>query len=200
MAVDILMGIIIGGVMMGLIFFIEWRMGWLHIDGFAWQTKPYAQVVLDTIFMLVFFCFIGWQEELSHRGYQLQNLAEGLNLKWAVILSSGIFAFLHLANPVVTWTGIIGIFLAGLFLAYGYLTTRQLWLPIGLHIGWNFFESTLFGFQVSGVSGFPRLIIQTVRGNPLFTGGDFGPEGGLVLLPGILLGIILVYLYTRNRN
>ncbi len=150
--------------------------------------------------MLVFFIVVGWQEELSSRGYQLQNLADGINLFWGVILSSAIFASLHLFNPSASLMAVIGLFLSGLFLAYGYLATRRLWLSIGLHIGWNFFESSVFGFQVSGYSGWPRLIHQTVNGNSFITGGDFGPEAGLVLLPGLLLGALLIYLYTHRRD
>lgn len=185
---------------MGFIFLIEWAAGWLRIDGFAWQKMPVLQIVQEMLTMLVFFILVGWQEELSSRGYQLQNLAEGLNLFWAVIISSTAFALLHLANPSVSTMAVIGLIIAGLFMAYGYVTTRQLWLSIGLHIGWNYFEGTILGFQVSGWSGMPRLIQQTVNGNPLFTGGDFGPEAGLILLPGIILGIFLIYLYTRNRE
>jgi membrane protease YdiL (CAAX protease family) len=88
----------------------------------------------------------------------------------------------------------------GIFLAYGYIRTRQLWLPLGLHTGWNFFESTVFGYPVSGMSGLPRLIHQDVSGPELLTGGEFGPEAGLLLLPGLLLGSLLVYLYTRRTH
>jgi membrane protease YdiL (CAAX protease family) len=105
-----------------------------------------------------------------------------------------------MSNPNFSFNALLGLFISGLFLAYGYLATRQLWLSIGLHIGWNFFEGTVLGFEVSGVTGWPRLIYQTVIGNPFITGGKFGPEAGLILLPGIILGFLLVYLYTKTRN
>ncbi|MBN1536934.1 MAG: CPBP family intramembrane metalloprotease [Anaerolineales bacterium] len=197
---DLAVGFFIAGLMMGLIFLIEWAAGWLKIEGFAWQQYSFTQIVKDIVYMLGIFILVGWQEELSSRGYQLQNLAQGLNLFWGVILSSAVFAILHLSNPSVSFMAVIGLFISGLFLAYGYVTTRLLWLPIGLHIGWNFFEGTVFGFEVSGVVGWPRLIYQTVEGNPLFTGGKFGPEAGIVLLPGVILGILMVYLYTRDRE
>jgi hypothetical protein len=117
-----------------------------------------------------------------------------------VLISSILFALGHLGNPHVAWNAILGLALSGAFLAYGYLRTRQLWLPIGLHIGWNFFEGSVFGFQVSGLENFPRLIVQTVHGPELFTGGAFGPEAGLVLLPGLALGVILIYTFTLHRQ
>ena len=92
-----------------------------------------------------------------------------------------------------------GLTLAGLFLAFGYTQTRQLWLPIGLHIGWNFFEGTVFGFSVSGMD-WPTLILQRPQGPELITGGAFGPEAGLIQLPALIIGGLLIYFYTRRRR
>ena len=83
-------------------------------------------------------------------------------------------------------------------MAYGYLRTRQLWLPIGIHIGWNFFEGVVFGFPVSGMGNY-RLLRITVTGPELWTGGAFGPEAGLVLIPALLLGTLMIYVFTHRR-
>lgn len=196
---DIGVGILIAGLMMGLIFVIELSAGWLSFQGFAWQSESTVQMLVGVISMLVVFTVGAWQEELLHRGYWLQNLEEGLNLFWAVILSSLFFSVTHFANPHFNITALLGLFVSGVFLAYGYVSTRLLWLPIGLHIGWNLFESTVFGFTVSGLGNLPRLLSPTVSGPAIFTGGAFGPEAGLVLLPSLALGAGLVYLYTRNH-
>jgi hypothetical protein len=113
-----------------------------------------------------------------------------------VVLSSAIFGVLHLGNPNSSWVSAVGILFAGLFLAFGYLTTKQLWLSIGLHIGWNFFEGVVFGFPVSGLDIY-RLTRITVQGPELWTGGAFGPEAGLIVLPGMLLGGVLIFVYAR---
>jgi len=194
--VDLLAGIVITFFMMGSIFAIQLALGWLTFDGFAWQVDPLQTVLIQTVGTFVVFLFVGWSEELLSRGYHLQTLASGLNLFWGVVISSAVFGLLHLGNPNATWLSAAGIFLAGLFLAYGYLTTRQLWLSIGLHIGWNFFEGVGFGFPVSGLDIY-RLTRITVTGPELWTGGAFGPEAGLVVLPGLLLGAILVFLYAK---
>jgi hypothetical protein len=105
---------------------------------------------------------------------------------------------MHGNNPGTTWASTIGLVLAGLFLAYGYIATRQLWLPIGLHIGWNFFEGTVFGFPVSGLDIY-RILRHQVTGPELWTGGAFGPEAGLIVLPALALGAALIYVYSRRR-
>ena len=195
---DILAGILITFFVMGLIYLIEWSLGWLTFDGFAWQTDAMSKVILNTSLYIGVFILVGWNEELLFRGYRLQNLTDGLNPIWGVLISSIWFGIAHLANPNSDSKIFvaIGIFLAGIFLAYGYITTKQLWLPIGLHLGWNFFEGVGFGFPVSGLDIY-RLTRITINGPDLWTGGAFGPEAGLVVIPGMLLGVALIYIYSR---
>lgn len=195
---DLLFGIAVPALMMGLVYLVEVSAGWLNFEGFAWEFASAPQAAAEITIMGFYFVIVGWQEELLSRGYWLQNMAEGLNLYWGVLISSVIFALAHLANPNISVLAVLGLVLAGLFLAYAYMRTRKLWLPIGLHIGWNFFEGSVFGFQVSGLEDLPRLIHQSVQGPEIITGGAFGPEAGLVMLPSLALGVLLIWWYTRK--
>ena len=142
------------------------------------------------------FVVIGFQEELLFRGYILQTIQSGSNKYWAMLGSSLIFAGMHALNPGFSWMGFLGIFCAGLLLAFAYLCTGKLWLSIGLHIGWNFFEGVVFGFPTSGVVINALLRIH-VTGPLLWTGGAFGPEAGLIILPALAIGAGMVWVYTR---
>jgi membrane protease YdiL (CAAX protease family) len=195
---DLFAGVVIAGVIMSLVYVVQLTFGWLDFQAFAYQTMPPLQALLGFLYFLVIFVAVAWQEELFSRGYQLQNLSEGLSLKWGVLLSSIFFALLHLGNPGASWVSVLGLLAAGFFLAFGYVLTRQLWLPIGLHLGWNIFEGPVFGFQVSGLTTF-RLLEHTNLGPAWATGGAFGPEAGLVMLPALLLGALLQWLYARWR-
>ena len=195
-----LIGIGISAVQIGFIYVVMLSLDWLTFKGFAWEIDPANVVISNTLLFFVIFAFVGWNEELLSRGYHLQNLASGINMLWAVIISSAVFGLLHLANPNATWVSAAGIFFAGVFLAYGYLRTKQLWLPIGLHISWNFFEGVGFGFPVSGLDDIYKLLRIQVDGPELWTGGAFGPEAGLIVLPSLILGAVLIYLYTTRRT
>jgi hypothetical protein len=197
---DLVFGFLVTGLIIGLIFLVERVAGWLDFAGFVWDSISATRVVQGTVLMFIMFILVGINEELLYRGYVLQNITDGMNLFWGFLLSSAVFSLNHYANPNFSLEAFVGLFVSGLFLAYPYLRTRQLWLSFGLHIGWNFFEGTIFGFQVSGLTNMPRLIMQTVRGPVLITGGEFGPEAGLVLMPALLLGACLIYLYTHSRN
>ena len=196
---DLLFGIALTGLMLGLIYLFEWVFGWIEVESFAWQFEGGRNLVLSILIMVLIFTLASWQEELLSRGYWLQNLSDGLNRSLGVLLSSAAFALGHVMNPNLSWQALLGLFLSGLFLAYGYLRTKKLWLPIGLHLGWNFFEGTVFGFPVSG-QYFYQLIRQTVSGPDIITGGAFGPEAGLILIPALILGAAGVFWYTKDRQ
>jgi hypothetical protein len=138
-------------------------------------------------------------EELLSRGYWLRNLTDGINLPWAVFISSAIFSLAHLSNPGASIFSVLGILGAGYFLAYPVLRTGQLWLAIGLHIGWNIFEGPIFGFPVSGLDT-PGLLLHSNAGPEWLTGGPFGPEAGFIVFPAMALGAYLIYLYTQSRS
>jgi len=196
---DLLVGFLIPAAQMALVYAIEWALGWTRWEGWAWETSPASTIAGALLLSLVVFILVGYQEELLSRGYHLQNLIDGSGLRWALVISSTIFALLHLFNPGAGPAAVVGLVFAGIFLAFGWLRTGRLWLSIGLHIGWNFFEGTVFGFQVSGLDLF-KLMRHTVTGPAWATGGSFGPEAGAVMVPAYALGVGLILAYTWYRR
>jgi len=79
---------------------------------------------------------------------------------------------------------------------YAFLKTKNIWLPFGLHYAWNFFQGIVYGFPVSGniVESFYDI---DVTGATIYTGGVYGPEGGLIGILGRFIIIILIWLATQ---
>jgi len=186
---DLFWGFPSAAIMLWVPFIVMYSLGWLHV------LSEHLDIGHMLLYLLLFIV-IGFQEELLFRGYILQTLASGWNKYFGLIGSSLIFAGLHALNPGFTWMAFLGIFCAGLLLGFAYLRTGQLWLSIGLHIGWNFFEAVVFGFPTSGVTIYALTRIH-VSGPVLWTGGAFGPEAGLIILPALAIGAGLVWLYTK---
>ena len=197
---DLAAGIGISALMMGLIFTVFSAAGWLEFENFIWQVEGLSTWGLRLFTMFLAFIFVGVAEEVLFRGYLFKNLVESMDLGWAVAISSLVFALLHLTNPGgMALFPVLGLFLAGLFFAYAVILRGSLWLAIGLHIGWNFFENSVFGFPVSGLRT-PGLLVHRVTGPELWTGGAFGPEAGLALVPALGLGLLLIWAYCRKAG
>jgi len=128
-------------------------------------------------------------EELFFRGYGFQRLLASLG-PYATILPVGVvFAFLHELNPNASPFGIANTAGFGILFGYAYLRSRDLWLPIGLHFGWNF-TLPLFGVNVSGLRINVTGHEMTWTAGRLWSGGDYGPEASL------LTSVVLVLLFV----
>lgn len=194
---DLLAGFLIPSLMMAAVFLFSLIVGWSHFNGFGWSDESLGWTFSWILIYLVVFISVGFYEELLFRGYYLLNLRDGMNLGWAIVITSITFGFFHIMNPN---SGLLPGLLtssAGFFLAYAWFRTRSLWLPISLHVGWNFFLGPIFGFPVSGLNT-PSLIEQTVTGPDWLSGGAYGPEGGLILFISLGVGFLLVRLYTHK--
>ena len=114
------------------------------------------------------------------------------------MLSSSVFALLHLTNENSSAMSTLGLFVNALLFASAVLLSGRLSTAIGLHIAWNFFEGAVFGFPVSGDKEGASLVAIVQGGPPLWTGGRFGPEAGLVGILASLAGVGLLRLWRRN--
>ncbi len=201
---DLLFGLALGAGMMSAIFGVEWATGWVAV--LPQSEAAGSSLILAMTLGLLKFILVGIQEETFSRGYQLVNLAEGLNLSrigrraavWmAFFLSSVVFGMLHLGNPNVSIVSLLNLCFAGALLGLPYLLTGELALSIGVHITWNYFQGYIFGFPVSGLPTTTALIQIRQSGPALWTGSAFGPEGGLVSVIMMALGIGLIILWVR---
>jgi len=206
---DLGFGLGLGAVLMAGIFLAERGLGWVTVTATFQSEAPGQPFGLSILLSLAGFLAVGLYEELWARGYQLRNLAEGLNwpavgsqggLLLAWLLSSALFGLLHAGNPNASAASTGYLVVAGLFLGLGFILTGELAIPIGLHIAWNFFQGNVFGFPVSGTDAGARFIAVAQGGPDLWTGGAFGPEGGLVGLVAILVGSLLILAWVRFHH
>jgi hypothetical protein len=124
----------------------------------------------------------GVGEELIFRAVFFRLLEETFGSTIALVLSAAVFGLMHAGNPGATALSSVAVALeAGLMLAAAYAWSRNLWLPIGIHLAWNFTQGGVFGAAVSGGKSEGVFnIALSGSASPLITGGAFGPEASLV--------------------
>ncbi|HVP10445.1 MAG TPA: CPBP family intramembrane glutamic endopeptidase [Phycisphaerae bacterium] len=143
------------------------------------------------VFVLVLLAAGAVGEELVFRGYGFQLLLAQLG-PYATILPVGvIFALLHGANPHAVRLGIVNTAGFGILFGYAYWRSRDLWLPFGLHVGWNF-TLPLFGVPLSGLTMNVTGHEMSWTAGALWSGGEYGPEASILTsFVLILLGFYL---------
>lgn len=170
---DLLFGFLLSGFMVALIFVSLDYGGLLEVDHVGWtgNRAPAAGLALWLF---------------------------GIGLWWAVALMCVFYGVVHMPNPNSTLLSGTLIAVIGFLRIYGWLRTSQLWLTMGMHAGWNFFQGPIFGFHVSGTD-INTLVTHTVSGPDWVTGGPFGPEAGVVCLPAILLALLAMTLWSARQ-
>lgn len=197
---EIGLGIILGFVLMGGIFLVEWAGGWLTVGDGVWHFQAPGPALLMLAGYFTLFVLAGASEEIMFRGYILQNLREWPGTLFAVVISSTLFGLVHGLNPNFNLFAAVNIALAGVSFCYAYLITGNLWLPLAYHFSWNFFQGPVFSFPVSGMISGGLLLTQMSQAGSVITGGTFGPEGGLTGLGAQLLGLLVLWLWARKRE
>lgn len=203
---DLAFGFALGAALMGLVFAVEYALGWVVVRG---TLRAAAPLSFPAAFLaaVVLFLAVGMAEELLLRGYVLTNVAEGLRalgrtvaIVLAILFSSALFGVLHAGNPNATALSTAAIALGGVMFALGYVLTGDLAIPVGLHVSWNLFQGPVFGYPVSGLDIGVAVLVTARRGPTVATGGPFGPEAGLTGIGAMVLGILAVVAYVRRRR
>lgn len=154
---------------------------------------------LPVVLALLMAIASGTIEEIVFRGIVFRLIEEWGGTWTALAVSSLLFGLGHFVNPHATALGAIAIvFEGGILLAGAYVLTRRLWLPIGIHAGWNFAEAGIFGVPTSGAPTHGVLRGELV-GPEWLSGGIFGAEASIVaVLVCVGVGSAMLVLAARR--
>ncbi|KRD79785.1 hypothetical protein ASE43_02480 [Lysobacter sp. Root983] len=150
---------------------------------------------------LYIFLFVALFEETLFRGFVFQRLIAGAGV-WVAQLALGLlFASSHWGNPdmqggTLVWAT-IELFLGAVLLGLAYLRTRSLAMPVGIHLGWNWAQGYLLGFDVSGFAHAGWFHPQLLDRPQWVTGGSFGPEASIFA---VVVDVLLIVLLWRWKG
>lgn len=152
--------------------------------------------VLD---LFVKFFMGAFLEELIFR-LIIYKLTEELLGTWiALLIQILLFGFAHGLNDNATlFTSFSVVIVGGLVYCTAYIYTRSLWLPLGLHFGWNFSQSGIFSMPNSGTP-YEGLLLTNISGPEWLSGGNWGIEGSyLAIFLCLVIGIAIMSLAKRK--
>jgi uncharacterized protein len=185
-------GLALGFLLFSATMVILWAIGAYHPAG--WGSVKGVGGALS------FAVMAGIVEELLFRGILFRLSSKIVGTWGALLFTSALFGLAHLGNKGATLSSGLAIMLeAGVLLGAAYVVTGRLWFPIGLHIAWNFTESSIYGMSVSGNTANSGLVRGSLTGSNLLTGGAFGPEASVVAVM-VCLAVATVLLYRSVQE
>jgi len=188
------LGILVGMVWFGLLIAMLYVGGHYQIDRLAFPNRLLSAVIFAMGTAI-------W-EEVTFRGLLFRVTEQTFGTWVGVSVSAVAFGALHGLNPNASLAASVAIILeSGILLAAAYFATRTLWLPIGLHFGWNFAEDFIFGVRISGHAARPAIVEGTLSGSSLWTGGAYGPEASIwaIGMAAILSGVLIAIAICRRE-
>jgi membrane protease YdiL (CAAX protease family) len=192
---NLLTGLVLGGVAAAAVILVPLAFGMAH---FAPLSSPDISWRGDLFLPVLLLCG-AMAEELAFRGFVLQYLVRGWGA-WAALLSTGaLFGLLHDGNPGATWLSDVNTGLFGVLFGYAVLRSHDLWLPIGMHFGWNV-TLPFLGVELSGLTIRVTGYEVVWNSGDLWSGGKYGPEASPLTSIVIVLLFLAVWKAPLRRG
>lgn len=186
----ILIGLSIGALAFTFVFIVFNYFELMSIKHFSWNIGNIYVTAIGFVLMAI-------MEELISRSFFISGLKIYLKSTSLIIIITAIFfSIAHMFNNGVTFLSSLSTFVGGIMYAYAFIKTKNIWLPIGLHFSWNFFQGCIYGFPVSGLK-FEGLYEINIFGSDIWTGGQYGPEGGLIGIFARIFVIIALWISIK---
>jgi membrane protease YdiL (CAAX protease family) len=195
---DVLIGTVIGAAILMA------PLGLLLATGAAAYSPDLSSFDATALGLGVFVCLVNVvTQQALVRSYIFQELWAKYGAWVAALVTTAIFVALH-AGPISQGTqGLVAaanIVLASLMMSLAYVRTGQLWLATGIHLGWNGLQGPVLNINVTGNElAFGHWQVFAFPGDPMFTGGAMGIEGGLVGLVGPAIGLAIVWFAFKQQ-
>jgi membrane protease YdiL (CAAX protease family) len=172
----------------------------LHVADFAGSDVTGPALVRAGILYAIAFILTGLFEESAMRGYPLYTLMRSVGFWPAAVITSALFALVHVGNSGEAIVGLIAVFVVGMIFCLMVRRTGDLWFAIGNHFAWDYGETFIFGVPDSGTTASGHLLTTHLHGSRWLTGGSVGPEGSVLVF--VVLGVLALafhFAYPRAK-
>ena len=185
-------GLVLGFGMFVIVVIIGMLIGEYSFEGFDLSSLSLA------IPYIVAFIIQPFTEEIYTRGWIIPLFSKNYSVYLGVLVSVLFFVTGHIGNNGINVIGIINIIIMGVLLAVLFLKCDNIWICGAVHSAWNFTQSYLLGFNVSGFNT-SALMHFTQKSPNIINGGAYGPEAGIIATVITLLALILIWKVDFNK-
>jgi len=191
--IDFLKGLLISVVTITLVFLFFYLNNNIVVKEIVWNFKVFFEITIKLLLLAII-------EEIFFRSFLITGLKTvKVKNKFIYVIAAIIFGVVHISNPHYTVISFISASLGGVMYTYAFIYAGNIWAPLGIHFGWNYIQSYLYGFTTSGIE-FNSILKIEISGNDLITGGEYGPEGSILIIPIRILVIVMIWYFYKYRH
>ena len=191
---SILQGAVIGFFMFVTIILVGVLLGQYTFAGIDFTTGYLA------ILYLMSFAVQSFGEEIYTRGWIMTSVSRRHSVFMAILFSSFLFTVLHLGNRGINIIGMSNLLLSSITISVMFLRFDNIWICGAFHTIWNYTQSYLLGFNVSGTAT-SSLIHFNQQNYNLIGGSVFGPESSLITtIITVIVLLALIYYPKKSGN
>jgi len=170
--------------------------GGVRFDGLA----IHGRVLVESMVLYgIGFLLVGFFEEFTFRGYMQQALGERIGFWPAAGILSALFGIIHLGNGGESWVGALMAALFGIVSCLALERTGGLWLSIGMHAGFDYAETLIYGVPDGGFPAKNALMNAVLHGPNWLTGGSVGPEASTMAFVMLAAAFALMWMIYPRR-
>lgn len=173
----------------------------MKMNLFDYAGETYSEFTTRTVIEFVisglaYSIISGFCEEVIHRGYILNRLKQ-ISPKYALVISSFIFMISEVLGTQFRIIDFVGVFLAGIFFGYLYLSTSSIFAGAGFHSGVHFALLMVTKFQDIPIYQGPVFSMFNSHVDIVIGNVNIGSSYGITTAVINLICIVLFYLYNR---
>ena len=167
-----------------------------NINGFEFVAFQPVQLIILLIVVLIQSSY----EEMVLRGFAYQRTARLYGPTVGIIVSSVLFGAMHFSNAGFTLVAFLSIAAQGVLLGFAVRYFDSMWMPFGIHTGWNFCQAIIFGLPNSGsAAGYSILKPIGDITNGFAWDSTFGVEGTFVAVIVICATAVILYAWGKRH-
>ncbi len=230
--IDFGFGLVLGTLLITAVFAVQYGLGWIaivdtYVKSVDWWfglalLLPILNLMAAVVFTELFFrgyLIVNLAESFNFlRVFYQPNPQPGTMSKVKLLLNNvyaraavltawacaTIFFLLYRTSEgMASSVLILNLTRASFLLTLPFILTRNLGAPIGLTLGWGFFANNIFGLRVTELVITRTSVLAILLNGPVkLTGGEAGPEAGLLGMGAVILGggIVMVWLRYRQKQ
>lgn len=149
---------------------------------------------------LAYFLLFAFTEALCFQGLVLTVASRYAGPTAAAVIAALAFGFAHVPSPGLGAIGIATLIVTGFGLALMVRITGSIWWNVGFLAAFDWVQRVFYGNPPRTSLPYVQVLVSSTYGDEALTGGTYGIEASVLMLPVALAAVAVLVCIVTKRN